>query len=365
MLQTAKFFILLLTFCFFSSFASACPTYKLVDLKLPKNDFSNALSVNDHGQVLGVYVINNKYHFFIWEKKKGIKLLDLPNRIQPKILNNIGQVAGNVLVEGDTERARARGFVWDPTRGYTEFETARADGQINVSDMNDHGQIVGGNRYRAFLWESGVLRDLGSLTDDTSDGTIAFSINNLGQIVGASGPMAIIKGGPARRAIIWNNGIIEEIDPSFQGHAPLFSSINDDGLVAWYKDGSPEESGYYVMDTKSKKILAKVSPCTKKNPKTIYLSGIKINNRGDLLVLPFKICFKNSVVDKKSGATSVTYDSLDILTAFPKIAPKKKWKKFEVANDFNNKNWIVGYATKVDGKNEAVLLVPVKPRNKG
>lgn len=59
-------------------------------------------------------------------------------------------------------------------------------------DINNASQIVGwsdipgaeGNLFHAFLWENGVMTDLGTLGRES----IAYGINNSGQIAGRSTP---------------------------------------------------------------------------------------------------------------------------------------------------------------------------------
>lgn len=67
--------------------------------------------------------------------------------------------------------------------------------------LNDKGQVVGSSTSvadgisttHAFLWENGVMRDLGSLATQAGDmGTIARAINNSGDIVGDVWPQTTL-----------------------------------------------------------------------------------------------------------------------------------------------------------------------------
>jgi probable HAF family extracellular repeat protein len=58
------------------------------------------------------------------------------------------------------------------------------DNNNQALGINDHGQVVGVSGAHAFLFEHGVIADLGTLPGGTS--SKAAAINNSGQIVGQS-----------------------------------------------------------------------------------------------------------------------------------------------------------------------------------
>lgn len=80
----------------------------------------------------------------------------------------------------------------------TDLGTLR-DGSARVHDVNSQGQVVGASGYphgantHAFIWEKkGGIRDLGSLQG--GDYSVAFSINDSGQVVGTSNTAHQISG---------------------------------------------------------------------------------------------------------------------------------------------------------------------------
>ena len=85
--------------------------------------------------------------------------------------------------------------------------------------INDSGQVVGydwtGSAYHSFIWQTGVMTDLGTLGCCTQ----AFGINASGQVVGGS----------SGRAFIWQNGVMTDLGTP--GGFSTASGINDAGQV--------------------------------------------------------------------------------------------------------------------------------------
>lgn len=94
-------------------------------------------------------------------------------------------------------------------------------------DVNDAGQVVGNSGNKAFLWENGVMTNLGSLGGTTS---FAYAINGAGQVVGQS----TTPSNAARHATLWDHGGIRDLLPAVAYSRA--TSINDLGEIVGETD---------------------------------------------------------------------------------------------------------------------------------
>jgi uncharacterized membrane protein len=113
-------------------------------------------------------------------------------------------------------------------------------GAISPSAINDLTQITGGSfrpagqflQSFAFVWEGGQIRDLGI---DATFGSIGTDINNRGQIVGFA-LVEVTGGGSAARAFLWEQGrttILLEVFvcPSPATGSTVARAINENGVI--------------------------------------------------------------------------------------------------------------------------------------
>jgi len=126
------------------------------------------------------------------------------------------------------ERA-VQGVLLTPDGGgrYVVTEIGR---ELVPTAVNIHGQVVGYTRtnpYRAFLWsESGGLQLLGAYGTDPA--SIAYGINDIGQIVGESFPQPYNLG----RAFLWSSTEGMQDLGTLGGSGASAHSINNSGAVA-------------------------------------------------------------------------------------------------------------------------------------
>ena len=106
--------------------------------------------------------------------------------------------------------------------------------------INDRGQVVGESKTatgetHAFLWDHGVMTDLGTAGETSS----AHGINNLGEIVGAVSSKSV-RGG----AVTWKNGhrqSLGDLGPSGSGGTAM--AVNDHGEVVGVSSGVVNSAG--------------------------------------------------------------------------------------------------------------------------
>ena len=115
-----------------------------------------------------------------------------------------------------------------------DLGTLPGDDQSVAFDINNLGQVVGRSgiwtddcntgECNAVLWENGTVTDLGMLTGD--DYSEARAINNRGQIVGLSSSLEF-----GHHAVLWDNGFIIDLGMPSGDDSALASGINEQGQI--------------------------------------------------------------------------------------------------------------------------------------
>ena len=192
---------------------------------------STAIGINKSGQVVGGGNINSSTgHAFLYSNGKMTDLNPVPGSSSNAVsINDSGQIIGTF---GNTNLAGT----WLFSNGTVTILSQTITGFF----INNNGQIVGQNQsnHHGALYSNGAWTDLGSGPAGAS-GSAAFSINDLGQIVGFAGFPAksyhpFI---PAtQHAIIFtSSGAVDlnSLIPANSGYTLNFAvGINDAGQIA-------------------------------------------------------------------------------------------------------------------------------------
>jgi probable HAF family extracellular repeat protein len=101
-----------------------------------------------------------------------------------------------------------------------------------ASAMNLAGQIVGQSetqdgQFHAFIWQNGVMRDLGTLPNQARSSTRALNINGKGQVVGFGDV------GSQEHALLWQNGTVRDLG-TLGGLYSRALDINPNGVIVGF-----------------------------------------------------------------------------------------------------------------------------------
>jgi probable HAF family extracellular repeat protein len=169
-------------------------TGTFVDLgTLPGGSYSQANSINDTGQIAGFSnSAVNSMHAVVWRENGGIEDLGaLSGGYAQGIAVN---VEGEVTGFSQTNDGIWHAILWNKSTGLRALPMLTAkDSSASGNGINNLGQVVGGSGNVAVLWQNNQNHTLQSLGVLSGAGwSTAFAINDVGQVVGWSGGAAFI-----------------------------------------------------------------------------------------------------------------------------------------------------------------------------
>ncbi|WP_326550653.1 hypothetical protein [Micromonospora sp. NBC_01813] len=202
---------------------------------------AGAWDINDRNEVIGVRYLPTSYMYgqgFLWRNGHAVDLPGIGGDTYPAKINNRGEIVGFV----------------ETGQGATTNAALWRNGQLTVisppgaiaslaHDINERGQVIGGmvtssGTWHYFLWDDGVITDLGTLN--------TVGINNRGEIAG--NPDGVADALPVR----WHRGRVTEL-PSLGGIGSKANAINSVGAVAGYSGASDGRHG--VVWTRTGRII--------------------------------------------------------------------------------------------------------------
>ena len=222
---------------------------------------SEAVAINERGQIAGWSdTKSGNSHAFLWQRRKMTDLGSLTGNSGAGDINERGQVVGASEsrvkdTDGDpiwhallwqngrkldlTPTAKLAPLACYGARDAEASGTCTANGDLVnergwvLVSMTGTGENDSTNINRAFLWQNGMLIDLGALSDWTTD---AKAINDRGQVVGSAQTEAKDKDDvPFTHAFLWQNGKMTDLG-TLGGKASEAVAINKRGQIVGSSD---------------------------------------------------------------------------------------------------------------------------------
>jgi probable HAF family extracellular repeat protein len=164
---------------------------------LPGGSYSQAFGINAYSQVVGLSdAADGNFHGFVWSWFEGMQLLpSLPDGISSSAngINKRGQIVGGSSGDFTNNYAVLWNHRGQPQAGEEDenkpvnLGVLPGQGWSTAFAINDNGQVVGWSGFVAFIWsQSEGMQDLNDLIASNSGWSlsIATAINDRGQITG-------------------------------------------------------------------------------------------------------------------------------------------------------------------------------------
>jgi probable HAF family extracellular repeat protein len=268
--------------------------------------------------------------------------------------------------DGGVGTTEASASVFDPTRRQTISNYEAIDigtlGGNNAwpNDVNDFGQIVGssltasGARH-AFLWENGVMRDLGTMGHVASE---AQRINNAGVISGTVWSERVDDCGYGTSAAVWRQGT----GAILEGHGvngPISAvTTNEAGDFVWRVCGHEDPYAWVSRDN-TWRMLGSLTPSS------THAAAQAINERGQVVGSAAAVYTGESPWPRWHAFIWENGNMRDLGVFSPRPCrdhPDKECGS-STALSINEAGQIAGFSTASDGSSHAVVWENEKARD--
>ena len=367
----------------FSDTLSA-PRYQITDLgTLPGETASEALALNDKGEVVGVCSTGGLGKSFLWEKGVMAALPTLPGAdpqgVWPRAINDHAQIVGTVFGTNlDTRRAFLidNGAIQDlgtPPGEYTEAFGINDKGQI-VGQSYSYVQKSNGEKHidvaYTFIWDKATgFHHLSTPANDSGENVSA--INNSGQVIGASMSLGMAEEKAKRAAlpadkqpyrggmipsaaVLWQKGQMRSLSPA-QSWSSGAIAINGHGDILGRMSLYPDSSEVLASPAD----LAKINEAMRHSHHAFLWKKGQVTDLGE-----FSAAALNDADDivgtisleNNGGYAACVWREGELYKLTDLISSAEGWV-LQNAVGINNHGQIIGTGTH-NGQHHAYLLTP-------
>ena len=301
----------------------------MVDMGTLGGSFSDALAVNERGQVVGraARPAGASPHAFLWTAADGMVDLGTLGGMSSTAgrINDSGQVVGTSGTTS-TPAAESNGFLWTRGEGMIDLGAIPGVERYGPLAINNSGQVVGygftsSMRLRAFSWtQSGGMVDLGA-----------------GQAVAVSGTGLVVGGGDT--AFLWTEAAGRVDLGTLGGPLSAAYAVNDSGQVVGYSMTSANlnHAFFWTQATGMVDLHTSAEPY-------IHSSARSINAGGQVVGYAYTSDFKNHAFSWTEKGGMVDLGTLGGANS--------------QAQGVNSSGQIIGWSDTATGERHAVLWNP-------
>lgn len=219
--------------------SQAAAKYHIVDLGDLGGGTSEALAINNTGQVVGRSIAaSGQTHAFVWDSGSGIQDLGVLGGYGGEAygINDKGQIVGIAYTTGHTgpNDGKYSAFLWSESSGMRELVALYSGGASWARSINATGQVAGvshtaDGQIRGVIWDAdGGIQSVGTFVGgDFSEG---FAINDNGLVVGRAGLFGVAS---PSQAFVWDSTSgIQPVGPSYGPGGSTAYGVNNLGCVA-------------------------------------------------------------------------------------------------------------------------------------